>query len=302
MDKVELIRYWEKQPKLLLIGVGILLVLLIGIIDYLTGIYISLAIFYLIPIIFITWLVSRWSGLFISLLSTVVWFIADTALENSPYALIPYWNAAVRFSFFVIIAYLLSALKIAYEREKRLARTDMLTGAINRYYFMELLQAEINRNRRYGHPLTVAYIDVDNFKMVNDSFGHSTGDKLLHLIANTIKRQIRTTDVIARLGGDEFALLLLESSYESARIVLHRVHKQLMQTTQTQSWAVSFSIGAVTFIRVPDSVDVNTVVEQADELMYAVKHSGKNRLEHKLFDASPGNSINKAAEFRDQKS
>lgn len=291
MDKVELIRYWEKQPKLLLIGVGILLVLLIGIIDYLTGIYISLSIFYLIPIVFITWFVSRWSGLFISLLSTVVWFIADTALKNFPYALIPYWNAAVRFSFFVIIAYLLSALKIAYEREKRLARTDMLTGAINRHYFMELLQAEINRNRRYGHPLTVAYIDVDNFKMVNDSFGHSTGDKLLHLIANTIKRQIRTTDVIARLGGDEFALLLLESSYESARIVLHRVHKQLMQTTQTQSWPVSFSIGAVTFIRVPDSVDVNTVVEQADELMYAVKHSGKNRLEHALFDESPGNSI-----------
>ena len=118
--------------------------------------------------------------------------------------------------------------------------------------------------------------------MVNDRFGHSTGDKLLHLIANTIKRQIRTTDAIARLGGDEFALLLLESSYESARVVLHRVHKQLMETTQAQSWPVSFSIGAVTFIRVPDSVDVNTVVQRADELMYAVEHSGKNRLEHKL--------------------
>lgn len=284
MDIVELIRYWEKQPKSLVIGVGFLLVLIIGIIDYLTGRYISVSIFYLIPIIFTTWFVNRWVGFFISLVSTVVWFIADTALNNYPYALIPYWNAAVRFSFFIIIGYLLSALKIAYEREKKLARTDVLTGVVNRHYFLELLQAEINRNRRYGQPLTVAYIDVDNFKMVNDKFGHSTGDKLLQFIANTIKRQIRTTDVIARLGGDEFALLLLESSYESAWVVLQRVHKQLRETMQTHSWSVSFSIGAVTFIRMPDLADVRTVVHQADELMYFANQSGKNKLEHRLFN------------------
>lgn len=284
MDIVELIRYWEKQPRSLVIGVGFLLVLIIGIIDYLTGRYISVSIFYLIPVIFTTWFVNRWLGFFISLVSTVVWFIADTILKNHPYALIPYWNAAVRFSFFIIIGYLLSALKIAYEREKKLARTDVLTGVVNRHYFLELLQAEINRNRRYGQPLTVAYIDVDNFKMVNDKFGHSTGDKLLQFIANTIKRQIRTTDVIARLGGDEFALLLLESSYESAWIVLQRVHKQLRETMQTHSWSVSFSIGAVTFIRVQDSADVSTVVHQADELMYFAKQSGKNKLEHRLFN------------------
>lgn len=143
------------------------------------------------------------------------------------------------------------------------------------------MQAETHRAQRYKHPLTLAYIDVDNFKTVNDRLGHTSGDKLLYIIAKTIQQQMRATDVIARMGGDEFVLLLPETGYEAAQVMIQRVRQQLLKAVHTQAFFVGFSIGAVTFVHLPNSIE--TILEQADNLMYAVKKSGKNRLEHQLF-------------------
>lgn len=106
------------------------------------------------------------------------------------------------------MVHLLSELKKAYEREKILAHTDGLTKVYNRRYFLDILSLEAKRSIRYNHYLTLAYFDVDNFKPINDNLGHTQGDKLLCLIATTVKKNIRQTDIVARLGGDEFALLL----------------------------------------------------------------------------------------------
>jgi diguanylate cyclase (GGDEF)-like protein len=125
------------------------------------------------------------------------------------------------------------------------------------------LQAEINRSRRYKHSLTLAYIDLDNFKQVNDRFGHSTGDLLLKLIVEIASQNIRNTDLFGRMGGDEFVLLLPETNYQAARIVLTRVQ-------------------AITFINQPNSSEA--MLERVDKLMYQVKNSGKNRIEHNLFE------------------
>ena len=126
--------------------------------------------------------------------------------------------------------------------------------------------------------MTVAYFDVDNFKAVNDRFGHGRGDELLVLIADTVKNTIRETDTIARLGGDEFALLLPEIDCQAAKSVLTRVFQRLTQAVQQQGLEVGFSIGAVTFTELPSSVEL--MLERVDKLMYQTKLEGKNQLNH----------------------
>jgi predicted signal transduction protein with EAL and GGDEF domain len=194
--------YFSKRSKLFFIVLGFLLLLLVGEMDYLTGTEISCVIFYLLPISLVTWFVGRLTGILLSSASAITWFIADL-MGGAVYQhyLIPYWNAIIIFGFFSIFTYVLSALKNRVEHEKKEARTDVLTGVGNRKFFYELANIEILRASRYKHLFTVAYIDVDNFKVVNDRFGHITGDRLLAIVADRIRNNIRESDVIARLGG-----------------------------------------------------------------------------------------------------
>jgi diguanylate cyclase (GGDEF)-like protein len=127
--------------------------------------------------------------------------------------------------------------------------------------------------------LTVAYIDLDNFKTVNDQLGHRTGDELLIAVVSAIRSHIRATDVLARFGGDEFVILLPDTPGEAAFKFLTKMHDNLDQIMALKQWPVSFSIGVVTYCNVPSTVD--EVIRNADELMYTVKHGGKNRLLHR---------------------
>ena len=121
---------------------------------------------------------------------------------------------------------------------------------------------------------------MDNFKQLNDSFGHSTGDNLLRLVAQTIKNSIRSVDLVGRLGGDEFAILLPETDYESAQTVLPKIHKKLLDSMKGSRWDITFSIGAVTFTIFPDNID--EIIGKTDNLMYSVKNSGKNMMKHEV--------------------
>lgn len=278
---MKLVSALQKLPKIAIISLAVLLVLAIAIIDYFIGFNISLSIFYLIPIVLVTWFVNRQGGILFSFLSGLSWLIVHSALKPTLVIWIHGWNTGVRLGFFLTVTYLLSALQQAYESEKTLARIDVLTNVVNRRFLLELLEGEMQRFYRYSRPLTLAYLDVDNFKAVNDQFGHSTGDRLLRLIADTLKAQVRATDIVGRLGGDEFAILLPETHYEGAQIVLSRLQYSLNDLIEMESFPVSFSIGAITFLTLPGSVDV--MLELVDHLMYEVKHSGKNGMKHELF-------------------
>jgi diguanylate cyclase (GGDEF)-like protein len=129
----------------------------------------------------------------------------------------------------------------------------------------------------------VAYLDLDNFKEVNDRFGHSRGDSLLRLVAATIRTNLRKTDMVARLGGDEFALLLPETGYEPAAAVLRKIHQLLLGKMQRCGYPVTCSIGAVTFLRPAESVE--ELIKRADACMYAAKRGGKDRMKHVLVGA-----------------
>jgi diguanylate cyclase (GGDEF)-like protein len=275
----------ERQNKPLLLLTGFLLIAVIGILDYLTGYEFAFSVFYVLPISLVTWRAGRRIGLLASLMSAIAWLAADLASRHqysNPF--VPAWNTLIRFAFFIIITLLLGALRNSLQRESELARMDYLTGAVNSRFFYELADMEIERLRRYNHPFTIAYIDLDNFKTVNDKFGHATGDKILTTMSGAVKRQIRKTDIFARLGGDEFVLLLPETSEEAAQAVVTKLHDELTKKMLEDNWSVTFSIGVLTCNLSPDSVE--ELVRYADKLMYAAKNEGKNRVKYSSY---PGN-------------
>jgi diguanylate cyclase (GGDEF)-like protein len=277
--------YLNKHSKWHLITLGFAIVVLVGVIDHITGPELFVSIFYLLPIFLVTWFTERWMGVTISIVSAITWLITDfTAGHAYSYPAIPYWNTIVRLGTFLIMTLILSALKKALEHEKELARTDPLTGVANGRYFITLADMEINRARRYKHSFTVVYIDLDNFKTVNDHFGHSSGDALLRSVAHTIRNNIRATDIVGRLGGDEFAILLPETGPEPAEVITRKVQKVNLDVMHKNEWPVTFSIGVVTFVSPPSTVD--EMLKISDGVMYAAKKNGKNAIKYEIFGKS----------------
>jgi len=266
----------EKKSTLFWMTAGCLLVAGIGVVDLVTGREISFSLFYLLPIALVAWFSGRNPGLVVSVIAGVVWFAVDS-IDGPVYSrpVIGYWNGAARLGFFVLVPLLLPQLK-ALEREKAIARLDDLTGTANRRHLFEVLQAELDRSQRYKRPFTVAYIDLDDFKAVNDQFGHRTGDEVLHVVANLAKSHLRKTDLVGRLGGDEFILLLPEVNSDIARVVVGKVQSALLDEMRRKHWSVTFSIGAFTHVDGPISAD--ELIKRADDLMYAVKRNGKNAI------------------------
>lgn len=269
-------RTFQRQNRLILLIVGFLLLCLVGLLDYFTGTEISFSLFYVFPIALITW-VSDWKiGMASAAAGAVLWFIAEDlagAVYSHPGIL--YWNAGVRFSVFLLVP-LSVILGKGLERQTAHARTDFITRAFNHRYIYELLQLEIDRAARYGHPFTLAYLDIDDFKSVNDRFGHSVGDQLLRLIADNLKSSLRKTDIIARAGGDEFILLLPETDSNAAKIVVSKALESLFTEEQKDSWSVTISSGVVTFMHPPQSADL--ALDLADKVMYEAKSHGKNNV------------------------
>jgi diguanylate cyclase (GGDEF)-like protein len=276
---MNIITYLEKRSLLFWTVVGFLFVILVGIIDVLTGYELAFSLFYLLPISLAAWFAGRKLGIVTCVVSAIVWFIADTLWGHAySHPAIPYWNTAIRFSFFLITSLLLSALKKTLEHEKELARIDRLTGAVNQTFFLELLQMEIERSQRFRHPFTLAYVDLDNFKAINDRFGHSEGDRVLSTTVKQVKGRLRNTDIVARLGGDEFAFLLPETGRDAARLVISKLQSILLDEMHRNNWPVTFSIGVLTCNAVSQSTD--ELIRKADELMYSAKNNGKNSVSY----------------------
>jgi diguanylate cyclase (GGDEF)-like protein len=274
--------YLSKRPKSQMAATAFSLVVLLGAIDYLTGPDLSVFIFYLIPVFLGTWFVGKWAGIALSVCSAATWSLADLmSFRMMSNAIIPTWNLATEVIFLLGAGYVLAMLKASLERAQEAARIDYLTGAATGRYFRELADRELDRMRRYDHPFTVTYLDLDNFKAVNDTFGHDAGDALLKQVVKTIGENIRSTDIIARMGGDEFVILFPETGAETANTALAKVREQLLRAMEQNRWPVTFSFGMVTFISPPESVD--QAIRLTDKLMYTVKNSGKNTIEHTVF-------------------
>lgn len=274
-------KYFENQSKPFLITVNIALLLCVGLVDYITGYEIGISLFYLIPIGFAAWFVGISPSIIISFLSVLTIAAADfMAGKEYAHLLVEFWNLLMYLGVFVIYGVLLSSLRKAYEREMENARKDYLTGISNFQGFKELAEREIERSRRHGTVLSVAYIDCDNFKGVNDTFGHETGGRVLRVIADTIRSHIRATDMAARIGGDEFVVLLTDISHDISVEFVEKMRHLLLQEMKRNNWNVTFSIGMVTYLTPPVSVD--EMLKKSDALMYCVKRETKNALKHEV--------------------
>jgi diguanylate cyclase (GGDEF)-like protein len=275
---MKLLASLEKQSKTFLVFVGFTLVGVIGLVDFQTGNDFGISVFYVLPILLVTWFTNQRFGFVISFTSAIVWLVADIGTSQSYlFSFIPFWNSFIRLAYFIIITFLLSSLKSSLE----LARTDHLTSAINSRYFYDIVQMEMYRFQRNQRPFTVAYIDLDNFKAMNDRFGHIAGDQVLITLVNSVSKVIRKSDFIARLGGDEFAVLFPETDQEAAQIIFSKIQNSFAEAVQQKNWSITFSVGMLTCKAAPQTTD--DLIRMADELMYLAKSDGKNTVKYSTY-------------------
>ena len=261
-------------PQAIIIPSGLALVALIAVLDYLTGPRILLSIFYLLPVMLVAWSTeSTECGLVVAAASCVVEpleaILTDFRYESLPVAI---WNGVVRLAVFCIVLYLMWQVRTLMSGIEERALVDELTGLANLRAFREKGTAEIERSRRFRHQLSLAYLDIDNFKSVNDRDGHATGDRVLITLAGVARATVRAVDTIARVGGDEFVVLMPETSAAAALPLAERLRAALSRAAVVGGVPVTCSIGLATFERAPTSVE--EVLGAADRLMYEAKAAG----------------------------
>jgi two-component system, cell cycle response regulator len=174
-----------------------------------------------------------------------------------------------------------SGLLEAQEKLRRYASIDHLTGLWNRRMILEQFDRELNRVRRENRPLTIALVDIDRFKAVNDTHGHSAGDTVLRETASAIRSQLREYDFVGRYGGEEFLMLLPGCGEDDARRIAERVRERIEATPAVAGdivIPVTASFGLAT-IHKPDAVSSTAIIEAADEALYRAKEGGRNRVE-----------------------
>ncbi len=171
----------------------------------------------------------------------------------------------------------LAAIAMDEMELRRLASTDPLTGACNRRHLMELAERDLRRARRYGYPLTVAMLDIDRFKSINDTYGHALGDAVLKDITAVCRSQSREHDVLGRYGGGEFIMILPHTDQTGAKILLDRIRRAVERIRiQAGRGRVRFtiSIGASELGAEDESLDA--AIDRADKALHGAKASGRN--------------------------
>jgi diguanylate cyclase (GGDEF)-like protein len=264
----------RRLPSWLIVGLSWLILALVAWADHLSGLDLQLDFFYLLPLAVVAWICGRRDGLVTAALATVLWTLVDVTgrpIRTQPGLIV--WNAAVELLFFSGVALLVSFMGKQADNLRSLAREDPLTGVANRRAFFGALTSAVDLSMRREGAWTIAYIDVDDFKQINDRLGHNTGDDVLRAVAVTLRSATRRVDVVARLGGDEFAVLMPDTDPEQAETAVGKLQAILEGAMAEGGWPVTFSIGVTTFLSAPPSPDIALAV--ADERMYEVKHDRK---------------------------
>jgi diguanylate cyclase (GGDEF)-like protein len=276
-------------PQRIFFFTSILVITVIGYYDYRTGTQVSMMLLYAVPILVSSWYCGKMEGIFVAMYAATSWLIVN--LANQPYgesANIIFWNAFTRLGIFALLAYTFSLqtqLRRALEGEKLRADTDRLTGLLNREAFRERVENEILRSRRYNHLLSLAFIDLNNFKQVNDIQGHERGDNLLQQISDTITHTIRGIDIAGRVGDDEFAICLPETGGEQVCKAIDNLVKALEIVNGQYGRQVTASIGVVTCTEICFTETYDALLGKADKLMYTAKEKGKNAAEFETIGA-----------------
>jgi len=281
-----MLEFLNKSPKIIKLIIPIFLVIVIGYADFLTSYEISWEILYFISIFFSAWYDGKNTSILIAILSGISWLIANIySRHSSPNQMILFFNALGMTITFIFFALLFSKIRKILRNERRLVRRDFLTGLLNSKGFYEYLENEIERFKRYKSPFTVVYMDIDNFKQLNDRIGHLEADKIIKEIAYRIRSYFYSVDTVARLGGDEFGFLLVKVNSKKSKLIMERLKDKLLQFVNNKNLPITFSYGVATFesdLSIKD-LSPTELVKIADDLMYKSKKNGKNRITYKVY-------------------
>ncbi len=283
-------RWTQDWPPSRVVSVAALASVLVGAADFgiarVAGNAFVLTALYLVPVGFAAFVAGTASGLAVALVASASQALAtyDLRVAAQKDWAIPF-SVLLEFVVFAGAAYTLGGLRRYVEFEREVSRHDLLTGIRNARGFRQAAERELERVRRRPVPLSLVYLDLDNFKAVNDSVGHAAGDAVLRSVGQALGRSLRTVDVVARLGGDEFVALLPDTDAEACRATVSRLYLLLSQALASTGYAVTVSIGATTFLVEPASVD--DLIGEADRAMYAVKRGAKNGVHHVVVHDRP---------------
>lgn len=247
-----------------------------GVIDLATGYEYSFAVFYLIPVSIAAWYDNKYMTTVTIVLSALTWLYADyEAGHHYSSSIIPFWNTCARLGFFSVFAFLLFKIKRNLAEMTLMAMRDSLTSLNNTRAFNVEYQTLKKRQPKKDQTLAIGIIDLDGFKSVNDTYGHSKGDDVLVEFAQVLKESVRMNDVVARMGGDEFVVILQDTNSQGIEEYAKRLRNQFLLSGLKQRYGVDFSMGIRIYTELPENLDEAT--RQADQLMYQSKARGKSQ-------------------------
>jgi len=185
------------------------------------------------------------------------------------------WNVGEKTFYSGIVRDITKRKRLESELQTR-ADTDTLTQVFNRIKYDEIVKREIERARRYNHPLSLIMFDIDHFKIVNDTYGHAVGDYVLQALTQIVKLNLRETDYLVRWGGEEFVIIAPDTDIERAEILAERVRKSAEEYKFERAGTVTVSFGVTQFTK-NDTED--TLIRRTDDALYSAKRMGRNRVE-----------------------
>jgi diguanylate cyclase (GGDEF)-like protein len=263
----------ELRPRVVLIA-GILAMVVVEVLDFWTPREIRLHLLYVFPLAAIALHCERAVAIFAGLVLSVVFQFSTFFFDGIPKGPLA-TDALVAMASSSLTVILARAVRENYLAAMELATTDWLTGLRNRRSFESIIDSEISRQKRYGGVFSLAVIDLDNFKELNDSAGHHVGDNALRFVADVLREHTRKTDSVARLGGDEFAILLPNTQEADCGSLCKHVSANISKRMAQVTFAVTASIGYATFESAPRSA--TDALQMADRAMYAAKANGRGR-------------------------
>jgi diguanylate cyclase (GGDEF)-like protein len=257
-----------RAPPWLVAALALPALVLVGLLDATFDASVRLTPLYLLPVAVAAWAGGAGLGAAVAVAAATTRLAVELAVAPERRVL-AVWNLVADLVVYLGAAMLLAAMRKGWADAHRDAHTDALTGLHNLRAFRAEAETELTRARRYGHPLSVALVDLDAFKKINDTHGHSVGDDVLRAVARHLRHSVRSCDMVARVGGDEFAVLLPETGRDEAAAAV----RHLGVGAGMGRHSVGFSVGVASYDEVPDSVD--RLLADADRAMYREKRRNR---------------------------
>ena len=274
--------------RVMVVSLGLATVAVLGLVDALASPYVGFAMFYALTIMGVTFHAGWVAGTIVAI--TAAGATLTSALLYAPEqvsAVAALWNLGNEVAVFVVLVLIVHQIRSMFDNLADQSSRDLLTGALNTRGVLEAFERERSRAQRNASPLSLAFIDLDNMKRVNDELGHAEGDEMLRILATSVLSAIRELDVFGRVGGDEFALILPDTDEQAALKAIQRLRSVVNRRTHARSPYISVSVGVVTFRR--DPPEAADALRAADALMYVAKRAGGNRVAGRVlaWDSEP---------------